>query len=271
MSASSSRKRHSIADRSGSNEEKEDTVPRKRCRQPSSDPFSTLPNEVMIKIFSYLTHEELYKTARCVCTRWYVLASAPVLWKTITAQQNVPSNVLLKWLEHSPLLQELNLTGRDDVDVVTGKVSRHCRKLESLKIENTGPCKLLRSSNLCRLLTKCKQLNNLHFSGVKILSCKFFKLFSRRKHSGMKRCSYHGPVSQKQMKALIESIINSDNFEAATLVTADNRKIPIKTQSNREFVNVPVTVENIWQDVTSNSVNDFTDVDDADYEADLDE
>nr|CAI5848200.1 unnamed protein product [Callosobruchus analis] len=267
-SGSTSRKRHCDSAGSGPKEDKGNGIPRKRFRH--FTPFCVLPNEVMVKIFSYLTHEELYKTARCVCKRWYLLASSPVLWKKITAQQNVPSSVLFKWLEHSPLLKELNLTGRSDIDFVTNKVSRCCKKLESLKIENPGPSKLVRSSNLCRLLTKCKQLNNIYFSGVKILSCKFFKLLSRRKHSGSNKCSYYGPVSQKQMKALIESIINSDTYDAATLFTSNNRRIPIKTQSNQDSVDVPVAVENIWHDITSHSLTDV-DLDDVDYEDDLDD
>nr|CAH7721178.1 unnamed protein product [Callosobruchus chinensis] len=265
-SRSTSRKRH--CERSEHEEGQDDGIPCKRFRP--LDLFFSLPNEVMAQIFSYLTHEELYKTARCVCKRWYLLVSSPVLWKRITAQQNVPSSVLLKWLEHSPLLKELNLTGRSDIDFVTNKVSRCCKNLESLKIENSGPSKLVRSSNLCRLLTKCKQLNNIYFSGVKILSCKFFKLLSRRKHCGSNRCSYYGPVSQKQMKALIESIISSDTYDAATLFTSNNRRIPIKTQSNHESVDVPVTVENIWQNITSNSLTDF-DQDDVDYQANSDD
>ncbi|VEN44539.1 unnamed protein product, partial [Callosobruchus maculatus] len=116
-SGSTSRKRSRSSEGSEWKEGKEGGIPCKRFFRPL-DPFSALPNEVMVHIFSYLTHEELYKIARCVCKRWYLLVSSPVLWKRITVKQNVPSSVLLKWLENSPLLKELNLTGRGDIDFV---------------------------------------------------------------------------------------------------------------------------------------------------------
>lgn len=241
-------------------------IPAKRLR--NCDYSANLPNEILLYIFSFLSHKELYTVVRCVCKRWYMLTSSSILWRKITAQNEVPSNILYKWIENSPLLKEVNLKERNDINTVTEKLSKYCKNLETLKIEN---CKgnrhsnLVKSKNLCRLLTRCKYLNNLYFSGIKIQSCKFFKLLSKRKHFGVaKKCSYYGPVSQKQMRALIESIVNSDTYDAATLFTSQ-RKISINeifNTGNNNPINVPVTVNHIWEDIINNNVEDDEDFDD---------
>ncbi|KAJ8937497.1 hypothetical protein NQ318_011496 [Aromia moschata] len=245
-------------------------VPPKRLR--NTDHSATLPDEILLLIFSFLSHKELYTAVRCVCKRWYVLTSSPVLWKRITAQHEVPSNILCKWIEHSPLLREVSLKERSDINTVTETLSKYCKNLQSLKIENSKgtSSELVKSETLCRLLTRCKYLNNLYFSGIKIQSCKFFKLLSNRKHFGIaKKCSYYGPVSQKQMRALIESIINSETYEAATLFTSNNRKISINElfgAASSNAVNVPGTVDHIWEDIIQNSLDEDDDEDDEDYD-----
>ncbi|KAJ8920636.1 hypothetical protein NQ315_004775 [Exocentrus adspersus] len=248
----------------------ETLIPAKRLR--NCDYSYNLPDEILLHIFSFLSNKELYTVIRCVCKRWCMLASSPVLWKKITAQNEVPSRVLCKWIENSPMLREVNLKERSDFNDVTEKLVKHCKNLQSLKIENckaTVKPSLFKSRNLCKLLTKCKHLNNLHFSGIKIHSCKFFKLLSRRKPFGVaKKCSYYGPVNKRQMRALIGSIISSDCYDGATLLTS-HRKISISeflNTGNRNLANVPNvpdTVDIIWEDILNNN----TEEDDDDYDA----
>lgn len=54
----------------------------KRCGNESSDHFDRLPDDVLLKIFSWLDNCELCKIAR-VCRRFEVLIWKPVLWKVI--------------------------------------------------------------------------------------------------------------------------------------------------------------------------------------------
>lgn len=239
------------------------------------DHTTYLPEEIVVHIFSFLSQEELCKSVRFVCKRWYTITFNPLLWKKITARREIPSSILCKWIEHSPLLKQLNLKGRNDVNLVTERVTKCCRNLESLRIENSRGTKkssVMKSKYLCNLLTKCKYLHNIHFSGVVLQSCKFFKLFSKRRYFGTKRrCSYYGPVNHKQMKALIESIVSSDIYEAATLFTSGNRKISLKNQSggtiNNEL-NVLDTMNNIWKDVHYFNQNAFPMFDEEDDDDD---
>lgn len=45
--------------------------------------FDRLPDDVVVKIFSWLSSSDLCVCAR-VCHRWEVLAWEPTLWRTIT-------------------------------------------------------------------------------------------------------------------------------------------------------------------------------------------
>lgn len=54
----------------------------KRCNNESNDHFDRLPDDVVLKIFSWLDNCELCKIAR-VCRRFEVLIWKPVLWKVI--------------------------------------------------------------------------------------------------------------------------------------------------------------------------------------------
>lgn len=242
-------------------------------RTKSPDFTSRLPEEILIYIFSFLPHEDLYRSVRYVNKKWHALTYCPLLWRKITAKGEIPTEALCKWIEHSPQLTELNLQERSDVNLITEKVSKCCRKLESLKIENSKGTKksnLMKSKNLCNLLAKCKYLQHIHFSGVKLRSYKFFKILSGRKHLSAKRkCSYFGPINHKQMKVLIESIISNDMYEAATLFTANNRRLSLKKRSNdtnQNYSNVLETINNIWEDVTH-----FNEIDYPLYEDDEDE
>lgn len=235
-------------------------IPVKRCRY--YDYTKLLPDEILIYVFTYFDEKELYTILRRVCRRWYFLTASPTLWKKISAPEEVPLKILCSWLEQSPLLTELELTGRNDVNVIARKVSKFCKNLQSLKIVNshgTKSSELLESRTLCRMLKNCKYLTNLYFSGVKILSCKFFQIMSRRKPLGAKKCSYFGPVSQKQMKALIESIVTSDNYDAAALVTSGNKKISIKEISSggEEVPNI----DSIWNDIMNHFDESFDEAD----------
>ncbi|CAG9863935.1 unnamed protein product [Phyllotreta striolata] len=230
-----------------------DCVPQKRSRY--FDNTNLLPDEILTYIFSYFDQKELYTIIRLVCRRWYHLASSPTLWKRISAPEEVPSSTLCNWLEQSPLLTELELIGRSDVNCIALKVAKCCRNLQSLKIDNPigsdgDGFELLESRTLCRMLRNCKYLTNLYFSGVKILSCKFFQILSNRKPAGAKRCCYFGPVSQKQMKALIESVVESDNYDTATLFTSGNKSISIKEVWNDGVRKVDI--DSILNDVLNN-------------------
>ncbi|CAG9765395.1 unnamed protein product [Ceutorhynchus assimilis] len=190
-------------------ENDKDSVERKRqCR---IDYTSLLPNEIMIKIFSLLPHEDLFRNIRCVNKRWYNLTKAPTLWRIISADRKVPSSILRKWIRHSPLLKEISFFNRDDMDVLIEYISKYSSHLQSIIIENCwGNSKnnYIKGRRACGMLKKCPKLCILNFTQTCINSTKFFRILATRAGEDVepKKYTYIGPITQKQMEALLDSI-----------------------------------------------------------------
>lgn len=109
------------------------------------------------------------------------------------------------------------------------------------------------------MLKNCRKLDTFHFSGVKILSCKFFQLLSTRKCHGSKKksCCYYGPVNSKQMKALLESLSKADVYGGASVAAAKKKIfIDLDNQSMENF-------ESLWRDIISDGggINDVVQTD----------
>lgn len=194
---------------------------RKRLR--SFDHMSTLPNEMLLHIFSYLDVKDLYFNVRGVCQRWSQLAMLPSSWKSITVDNDVPTEVLLNWIRSSPVsCKHLKISNRVDIDIILEAVSKHARQLETLTIENGEIEQVaIRSVTLCNLITRCEKLEKIIFEKVKIRSCKFFKLLADKKNEGQfKQLHYVGPVTPDQQNIIRQSwpgLIIIESFESVQL------------------------------------------------------
>lgn len=82
-----------------------------------------LPVEIIIKIFSYLSLEDLYKNVRFVNYNWWCTASSPCLWTIIKAGPDISTNMLSNWLDMAPRLKTLVIDFRVDAGVILSKVS----------------------------------------------------------------------------------------------------------------------------------------------------
>lgn len=78
-----------------------------------------LPNELIYIIFSHLDVQTLFYVVRLVCKKWYHMAMSPILWKRIRVTNDVPTNILTKWIESSGLLRELSMENRNDANIMT--------------------------------------------------------------------------------------------------------------------------------------------------------
>lgn len=180
-----------------------------------TDYTSILPDEILIHIFSFLNHEELYGNVRAVCCRWYRLILTPSLWKTIRASSLVPTGVVCKWIEHSPLLRSISLIDRNDMNSVAEKLSSFSRNLESIVVENcwgTSKSRVIHGTTLCKMLRKCPKLAHFKFVNSNIRSVKFFSLIARKRSAVRADCSYSGPVNGKQLEALLASLRRNDHY-----------------------------------------------------------
>lgn len=148
-----------------------------------TDHTRTVPDEILIHIFSYLTHEELYLTARAVCRRWNALVSTPSLWKSIRAHSGISTNMLCQWIEHSPLLRSIHLCHRKDMNIVVETLSIHSPNLEYFIAKScwgTPRSTVIRGNFLCKLIRKCPKLTHVGFVESCIRSSKFFQMLKQR-------------------------------------------------------------------------------------------
>jgi hypothetical protein len=185
----------------------ESVVERKRLR--NFDYIASLPDEILLHIFSYLDTDDLYYNVRLVCRKWRRTAMLSSAWKDVRAGNDIPTHILSNWIQFSPVIKHFRISDRNDADVILEAVSKHSSHLESITIENCwGSSEKIpiQSQTLCKLLTRCKKLGKINFERVKIRSCKFFKLLAKRRNNGkfLQMC-YVGPVTPKQYNTLKES------------------------------------------------------------------
>lgn len=222
-------------------------IPSKKLR--FTDFTVALPEEVLLRILSYFTHEELYETIRLVCKRWFYAVSSPILWKKITVDNTVPTEVVCKWLEHSPLLRQISLIKRHDINTITAKLCEHCPNLKSLVVKNcwgSVTSTVINGRPLCRLITKCAKLTHFDFSQSKIRSVKFFKLLGEK--GGQKMlppCVYLGWINAQQVDALMRALIKNDDNCLSLLYGNDNRL----TVSH--CARIAVALQYFWSNVLS--------------------
>lgn len=88
----------------------------------------------------------------------------------------------------------------------------------------------------------------------RFLSCKFFKLISRDKKSGkiMKKCNYVGPMTVKQMKALVSALKDYEVHETATIGNINlNQKFKLREVVRHIRYNESHSsyIENVWENL----------------------
>ncbi|KAH1019241.1 hypothetical protein HUJ04_009087 [Dendroctonus ponderosae] len=148
-----------------------------------TDHTKTLPDEILIHIFSYLTHEELYFSARAVCKRWSTLVPTPSLWRSITGHSGISTNMLCNWIEHAPLLKAIRLYHRRDMNIIVQTLAIHSPNLEYFIAKNccgTSRSSVIRGNFLCRLIRKCPKLKHFGFVECCIRSSKFYAMLKQR-------------------------------------------------------------------------------------------
>ncbi|XP_049842268.1 uncharacterized protein LOC126293193 isoform X2 [Schistocerca gregaria] len=134
------------------------------CECEGGVPFDSLPDEIIINIFSYFSFNELVDNVQNVCRRWKRLAHAPTLWLN---------------KEYAIRGRRWRLQGRSCCGVLFSEC-RHCKCVKSdvqvLQEAGTMPqlhrltiMRTIRSHILCSMCTGCPNLTNLQ-----IQSCQNF-------------------------------------------------------------------------------------------------
>lgn len=186
--------------------EKFSETPFKRSRNISN--LVSLPKEILLYIFSYLSIEDLFFSVRSVCQRFYQTAKFAASWQDVIAENKLSTSNLVGMFKFSPIIKNISISNRNDADQILCAISKNLKNVESLTVKNCWGSKTnsyLGSTVLCRLLMRCKRLTNIRLECVKIRSIKFFKLLAdRKRYENISEMCYIGPATAKQYSALKE-------------------------------------------------------------------
>lgn len=187
--------------------EEKTIIDKKRLR--NFDHITSLPDEILLVIFSFLSIEDLYFNVRPVCRKWRRLSMIASAWSNINVGNDIPTNILKNWIQFSPVIKRFKISNRNDADVILNNISKFSTNLQVIIVENCWGSEQrvqIHSGVLCNLLVRCKKLVKIHFERVKIRSCKFFKLLAKKRTNGkFLHLCYMGPVTVKQYNTLKES------------------------------------------------------------------
>lgn len=141
--------------------------------------FDRLPDDVVLKVFSWLTSSELCVCAR-VCRRWEVLAWEPSLWRTITLSgENTCGDKAVRGVLRRlcgqgrtgacPTVERVFLTdGAKLTDKGLILLSRRCPELTHVQLQG---CSTITNVAVFELATRSTNLQHLDLTGCVQISC----------------------------------------------------------------------------------------------------
>ncbi|XP_013790282.1 F-box/LRR-repeat protein 7-like [Limulus polyphemus] len=139
---------------------------------PRCSHFDRLTDELILKVFSYLSSNHLCVCAR-VCRRWYFLAWEPQLWTSITlTSEKINVNAGLKTLfrllcRDSPsvclTVERMCLNGCARLtDKGVWTIAKRCPELRSIEIRG---CSNVTNTGVTDLVSRCLNLERLDLTG----------------------------------------------------------------------------------------------------------
>jgi len=132
--------------------------------------ISSLPDELLLNILSYLSQYELHKMAALVCIKWLQLSRDPTLLKKVTLKGDTfgKTEHLVQILSGASMLEELRIRCRDDAIVLVQTVAQFSgKRLKRLQINYcpglTEECTFLLAKN-------CTDLKFVNLDGTGTIS-----------------------------------------------------------------------------------------------------
>lgn len=134
--------------------------------------FDLITDDVIVKIFSHLSSDQLCRASR-VCQRWYRVVWDPLLWKRIVINSeriNVDKAVkyLTKRLSYNTptvcvIVEKINLNGCEKLtDKGLHTIAKRCPELRHLEIQG---CSNVTNHSLFEVVSYCVNLEHLDVTG----------------------------------------------------------------------------------------------------------
>jgi hypothetical protein len=100
--------------------------------------FDDLPNEILLKIFSYLSIEDLSLSTYNVSMHWREVSQDNKLWKNavFSPRKEMSDKEIVKYLENMPALKSYSAT-RKTTNIVTDTLCRCCRNIKSIGLHTS--------------------------------------------------------------------------------------------------------------------------------------
>ena len=127
--------------------------------EPGDDLTLYLPQEIWIKIASFLTLDDLCQLS-LVSRRFYGVAMDPILWPTICIKSDAISGTetVVKLIQRCSFLSHLTLQCRDDISDLLKAVAKHSKRLKTLDVRF---CPILTYQDLEHLSLHCPEISTL--------------------------------------------------------------------------------------------------------------
>ena len=139
-----------------------------------------LPDEIMLKIFSYFTRTDLCRYVAPVCQTWLAYARDSTLWEEITEAEfrNVTSALLVKVITSwCSLLKVLDLKGRSNLDKSDIRaIFSSCPLIEKLSF---AFCDQVNDEIMKLFSDSCPNLRYINLEGCRISDAALIYLFGK--------------------------------------------------------------------------------------------
>lgn len=183
--------------------------------------ISCLPDEILIKIFSYLSTQELCLSVAPVCRKWRQMSCDHSLWRTLdfSALPYISTLNFLWVLRRAPLLRKLVVRGR--ASVTNTEVAIFTESCPLLQEIDFGFCDSLNCDNLRFLSENCKNLFSLNIEGCEQVDHRSLRYIVRCKNLTHMNFSHCVQIQDAGISFLAKNVakIVSINLDGLNFVT----------------------------------------------------
>lgn len=138
--------------------------------------ISSLPIEILLKIFSFLDKSVLITCVANVCTQWNQLAWDPQLWQSLTINGTQLSLVgVCSFIDKSPLIRKLQIFERGDAGYILNHFlkTENYRKIEYLTLKQCHD--YLDGHLLIQMVQKCPKLKYINLKDTQFFGKEIYK------------------------------------------------------------------------------------------------
>ena len=187
--------------------------------------ISDLPDEIILKIFSYFTPTELCRYVAPVCVSWLTFARDGTLWEEITEKEfkDVSSDLLVKVITSwCSLLRSVDFKGRSDLTLNDFEaVFRSCPQIETISF---AFCPQVNDNVLKLFSQNCSHLKYINLEGCNISDASLMYFFGKPIHGlNLSHCNL---ISDEGLVFLAKnfrdlSCVNLDGIQWITSASID--------------------------------------------------